>query len=103
MTNTPPTTFGGLERPAALALEHAPGDPRGTVEGSDPPSLHEVTHLDGPAEVVPSLTALVRVCSGASIGLGLAVLAGWMFGIGRLKSVVSGMTSMTPPTAIASY
>jgi hypothetical protein len=45
-----------------------------------------------------------RVAAGAAVGvmvIGMAVLAGWTFGIERLMTVLPGSIRMKPHTAIA--
>jgi serine phosphatase RsbU (regulator of sigma subunit) len=53
----------------------------------------------------PGLVAALKVASrafcGVAIAIGILVLAGWLFGNDRLKSVVPGLVAMNPMTAIA--
>ena len=48
----------------------------------------------------PIVAALPMVAGIASIALGMAVLLGWSFGIIQLKSVLSGLATMKPVTAL---
>ena len=48
----------------------------------------------------PIVAALPMIAGIASIGLGMAVLLGWSFGIIQLKSVLSGLATMKPVTAL---
>jgi signal transduction histidine kinase/CheY-like chemotaxis protein/HPt (histidine-containing phosphotransfer) domain-containing protein len=50
-------------------------------------------------EVTPLMAALPGAAGIASIMLGAAVLLGWIFGIGQLKSVLSDLETMKPITA----
>ena len=48
----------------------------------------------------PVLTALPKIAAAATVGLGLIVLLGWLFGIEALKSVFSEFATMKPITAV---
>ncbi len=47
-----------------------------------------------------SYAGVSRLLGGLAMGLGLAVLVGWQFDIVALRSVLPGLISMQPPTAV---
>jgi PAS domain S-box-containing protein len=51
--------------------------------------------------VAPRIERLARICALAVAGLGLAVLAGWIFDVSRLRGPIPGLIEMKANTAIA--
>lgn len=55
--------------------------------------------IDQVARAAPGLAVMAKFAALAMIGLGFAVLFGWLFGIEPLKRVVPGLATMKPTTA----
>ena len=64
--------------------------------------LRDADLVDGARRTAtPILAALPVVAGLASVVIGMAVLLGWAFGIAQVKSVLSGLETMKPVTALA--
>ena len=55
--------------------------------------------IDQVARAAPGLAVMAKFAALAMIGLGFAVLFGWLFGIEPLKRVLPGLATMKPTTA----
>jgi signal transduction histidine kinase/CheY-like chemotaxis protein/integral membrane sensor domain MASE1/HPt (histidine-containing phosphotransfer) domain-containing protein len=55
---------------------------------------------DEPSATPPVLAALPKIAAAATVGLGLIVLLGWLFGIEALRSVLPDLATMKPITAV---
>ncbi len=69
--------------------------------------IHEELHKEGVTQAFAGaeraatrLPVLARLCALFTIMLGILVLIGWSLGIGPLKSVLSGLETMKPITAV---
>ena len=57
--------------------------------------------VDKVPNATPTLIAMARCAALVTVGLGVVVLLGWLFGIEPLKRVLPGLATMKPTTAVA--
>jgi signal transduction histidine kinase/FixJ family two-component response regulator len=73
---------------------------RTTERAARSPARAGLWQADQASVNAPVLAALPKLAGAATVGLGVVVLFGWVFGVEPLKSVVFGLESMKPITAV---